>query len=93
MTMSDLFDDDDNHSWRPPTEAEKKILEARRERSNKVKRGWGGETISWYLINISSKLHFDLKIQEFAYARVIVVIGLFCNRHFLAKSGRIRLHT
>jgi hypothetical protein len=34
-----------------------------------------------------------LKIQEFAYARVIVVIGLFCNRHFLAKSGRIRLHT
>ena len=34
--MSHSGDSDDDFEWRPPTEAEKKVLAARRERSDKV---------------------------------------------------------
>ncbi|KAL3873322.1 hypothetical protein ACJMK2_036454 [Sinanodonta woodiana] len=43
-----MFIDDDDYEWQPPSEAEMKIIEARRERSNKISKLMGDYLLKGY---------------------------------------------
>lgn len=48
MKKSYLFFTDDDYEWQPPSEAEMKIIQARRERSDKISKLMGDYMLKGY---------------------------------------------
>ena len=58
--MSEDHDDGADLEWVPPSEAEQKVLNARRERSDKISKRMGDYLLKGYKI----KVHQDSRINE-----------------------------